>query len=132
MESLGPTSPPYWVLGLWNAQGSPIGGHDKGSYAYALVYACVGSPLLGEYTCFAPILAQFGLKTVTLAGTFSRASQRFPRGCTRNAISLLSRCVLVSTSKGLQVTFSDPGWLGGCCGRRCENSLHIGIFPCRL
>ena len=28
-ESLGPVSPPYWVLELW------------GDYEYALVYACV-------------------------------------------------------------------------------------------
>jgi lipocalin len=40
VESLGPASPPYWVLKYW------------GDYAYALVYACVGSPLLGEYTYF--------------------------------------------------------------------------------
>uniref|UniRef100_A0A7S2BPZ0 Lipocalin/cytosolic fatty-acid binding domain-containing protein n=1 Tax=Haptolina brevifila TaxID=156173 RepID=A0A7S2BPZ0_9EUKA len=40
VESLGPASPPYWVLHYW------------GDYEYALVYACVGSPLLGEYTYF--------------------------------------------------------------------------------
>merc|ERR1711998_326144 len=40
VESLGPASPPYWVLKYW------------GDYEYALVYACVGSPLLGEYTYF--------------------------------------------------------------------------------
>ena len=40
VESLGPASPPYWVLQIW------------GDYEYALVYACVGSPLLGEYTYF--------------------------------------------------------------------------------
>ena len=40
VESLGPASPPYWVLHIW------------GDYAFALVYACVGSPWLGEYTYF--------------------------------------------------------------------------------
>ena len=40
VESLGPARPPYWVLHIW------------GNYDFALVYACVGSPLLGEYTYF--------------------------------------------------------------------------------
>jgi len=54
VESLGPASPPYWVIGLWDANGSPVQQEqdDSASYAYALVYACVGSPLLGEYTYF--------------------------------------------------------------------------------
>merc|ERR1711865_912647 len=43
VESLGPASPPYWVLKTWP---------DAAPYDYALVYACVGSPLLGEYTYF--------------------------------------------------------------------------------
>merc|ERR1711907_901587 len=54
VESLGPASPPYWVIGLWDRQGAPLqeNGSNTDSYAYALVYACVGSPLLGEYTYF--------------------------------------------------------------------------------
>jgi len=52
VESLGPTSPPYWVLGLWNADGVLLDQKDDSNYAFALVYACVGSPLLGEYTYF--------------------------------------------------------------------------------
>merc|ERR550532_2480464 len=38
VESLGPVSPPYWVLNIW------------GDYEYSLVYACV--PILGEYIYF--------------------------------------------------------------------------------
>ena len=52
VESLGPASPPYWVLGLWDSAGKPATNASADSYAYALVYACVGSPLLGEYTYF--------------------------------------------------------------------------------
>ena len=55
-ESLGPANPPYWVLGLFDAKGQPHTQDDDGDadapYEYALVYACVGSPLLGEYTYF--------------------------------------------------------------------------------
>lgn len=40
VETLGPASPPYWVLQIW------------GDYEFALVYACAGSPLLGEFTYF--------------------------------------------------------------------------------
>ena len=42
-ESLDPANPPYWVRNVW-PQSPP--------YDFALVYACVGSPLLGEYTYF--------------------------------------------------------------------------------
>jgi len=55
VESLGPASPPYWVLSLWDGNGQPYSKSSPSSqepYAYALVYACVGSPLLGEYTYF--------------------------------------------------------------------------------
>ncbi len=52
-ESLGPVNPPYWVIGLWDNNGTRIADDDgQTPYAYALVYACVGSPLLGEYTYF--------------------------------------------------------------------------------
>jgi lipocalin len=54
-ESLGPASPPYWVLGLWDDEGNDVASALSGNntaYHYALVYACVGSPLLGEYTYF--------------------------------------------------------------------------------
>ena len=53
VESLGPVSPPYWVLAIWNKDGVLLSdSKDESDYAYALVYACVGSPLLGEYTYF--------------------------------------------------------------------------------
>lgn len=39
VESLGPLSPPYWVLNIWS--------DADGNYSYAFVYACV--PILGEY-----------------------------------------------------------------------------------
>lgn len=52
VESLGPASPPYWVLAIWGEDGKLLSGDANVEYAYALVYACVGSPLLGEYTYF--------------------------------------------------------------------------------
>ena len=53
VESLGPATPPYWVLGLWDRNGKLLTSSKPGqAYAFALVYACVGSPLLGEFTYF--------------------------------------------------------------------------------
>ena len=52
VESLGPVSPPYWVLSLWDKSGKEISTPNNFDYSYALVYACVGSPLLVEYTYF--------------------------------------------------------------------------------
>ncbi len=55
-ESLGPANPPYWVIGLFDANGEVLALSNSlltdSPYEYALVYACVGSPLLGEYTYF--------------------------------------------------------------------------------
>jgi hypothetical protein len=76
VESLGPVSPPYWVLRLWGS---------AGKYDYSLVYACVG--LLGlkaEYICASagartrgPFLALI-VRPIDLRFWHPRVSRRLP------------------------------------------------------
>ena len=78
VESLGPASPPYWVIGLWDAGGSLVEDEDPDgdSYSFALVYACVGSPLFGEYTC-ASLSTSCPIRSGTFAD-FSHLSSSAP------------------------------------------------------
>ena len=84
VESLGPAHPPYWVLGLWNEHGVLMTSASSKNepYAFALVYACVGSPLLGEYTYFfsrndtIPALVYKEMRTFALERNISLSSVR--------------------------------------------------------
>ena len=120
-ESLGPVSPPYWVLELW------------GDYEYALVYACVDLLVTKqEYVYFfarnasipAPVLGTMKTYAVNKGIDLSAVTAIPMSGCEWDSIPPLLPDPAAEAALPFSVAGSDR--TGTCPTKGCSESAECG------